>query len=80
MDTLSFILGIAFVVVIAIGIVAVDAFVKVRLALLDIKNLAREIEDNRQTFYRDLTDRTNDILRIIDSRCDKLETKLTNKK
>jgi Mg2+ and Co2+ transporter CorA len=80
MDTLSFILGVALVVVAAIAVVAVDAFVKVRLALLDIKNLAREIEDNRNTIYRDLTDRTNDLLRVIDSRCDKLESKLINKK
>ena len=91
METLSFILGIAFVVVIVTAIVAVYAFVKVnkvnKIVEQNEQTLSREIElihritsDNQNAIYRDMANRTDDIVRILDSRCDKLENKLTNKK
>jgi peptidoglycan hydrolase CwlO-like protein len=80
METLSFILGIAFVVVIVTSIVAAFAFVKVNKSKTDINNLAKELGDIQNQIYKDMNDRTNEIIRMLDSRCDKLENKLTNKK
>jgi Na+-transporting NADH:ubiquinone oxidoreductase subunit NqrC len=91
METLSFVLGMSLVVVIALAVVAVIAFVKT------IK-LEKRIEDfNRDVFEMDAqTNRTlsleieqvhririeseQAIYRMIDSRLDKLESKLINKK
>jgi hypothetical protein len=87
METLSFVLGIAFVVVIALAIVATYSFFKV----IKIKELSRDIdqrfddvwqgiaEENRQIHQRvDLFEK--EIFSQLDSRLDKLESKLTNKK
>ena len=101
METLSFILGMAIVVVVAMAIVAIYAFVKVikvsdNLAKLDRELSVRESnlyqtinEENRQIFQRvdllerDIYQRTDELERVmfsqLDSRLDKLETKLTNK-
>ena len=87
METLSFILGIAFVVVIALAIVAVYAFVKVEklensIKEFDIKessiyqNMASEIG----ALHRRIDDFEKDIYSQLDSRLDKLENKLNNKK
>jgi hypothetical protein len=80
METLSFILGIASVVVIATAIVAVYAFVKVNSVNRNFDNLCRELDTTRQDLYRYTAERADDIIRMLDSRCDKLENKLTNKK
>ena len=80
METLSFALGIAFAVVIATAIVAVYAFVKVNRLSNYIDDLCTQIEHNQDVVYRDMNDRTDEIIRMLDSRCDKLENKLSNKK
>ncbi len=80
METLSFILGIASVVVIATAVVAVYAFVKVSKANRNFDNLCRELDTTRQDLYRYTAERVDDVIRMLDSRCDKLENKLTNKK
>ena len=91
MDTLSFVLGIAFVVVIVSTIVAVYAFVKVKRIQKDIEDIYREIDTTRSQIYRDLgdiqegiyrgmDDRHDSLVRIMDSRMDKLESKLQSKK
>lgn len=87
METLSFVLGIAFIVVIALAVVATYAFVKVIKMQKEINDLDRRFadiyqciaEENRQIHQRvDLFER--DIYSQLDSRLDKLETKLTNNK
>jgi putative lipase involved disintegration of autophagic bodies len=91
METLSFVLGIALVVVIALAIVATYAFVKVIQVRKTTEELMRETdrrfadvyqsiaEENRQIHSRvDIFER--DVYSQLDSRLDKLETKLTNKK
>jgi len=86
MDTLSFILGIASVVVTAAAVVAVYAFVKVRKIEKEMEGVYREIESTRTNLYRDLTDvregicriiddRHDSLVRIMDSRLDKLQNK-----
>ncbi len=91
METLSFILGIAFVVVIALAIVATYAFVKVINVKKITEELIREIdrrfaevyqliaEENRHCHSR-IDGFEKDIYSQLDSRLDKLETKLINKK
>jgi putative lipase involved disintegration of autophagic bodies len=91
METLSFVLGIAFVVVIAIAIVATYAFVKVIKVSKQVDQFQRDVElrfgesyqtiaeENRQTHQR-VDHFERDIYSQLDSRLDKLETKLTNKK
>jgi putative lipase involved disintegration of autophagic bodies len=91
METLSFVLGIAFVVVIAIAVVATYAFVKVVKMQKSLEELMRDTdhrfaeawqgisEENRQIHQRvDLFEK--EIFGQLDSRLDKLENKLTNKK
>jgi len=86
METLSFVLGIAFVVVIAVAVVAVYAFVKVN-------KLEKQIEEHRRDFsqeiervyrnqheedravYEHISNRVRDIESLIDSRLDKLQNK-----
>ena len=91
METLSFVLGIAFVVVIALAIVATYAFVKVTKVKNQLDNTQRHLdsvvaeiyqniaEENRQIHQRvDLFER--EVYSQLDSRLDKLENKLVNKK
>ena len=80
MDTLSFSLGIAFVVVIIVAIVAVYAFVKVNKLKKEIDDTQRDVSHNIEEVYSHLGDRADEIIRMVDSRCDKLENKLINKK
>ena len=91
MDTLSFALGIATVAVIAIAIVAVYAFFKVRelekYNNIFIMELDKRFEDvygclgkDGEHIHRRIDDAEKDIYSAIDSRLDKLETKLTIKK
>lgn len=87
MDTLSFILGIAFVVVIVSTVAAVYAFVKVKKIQKEIENIYRELDttrsqiyrdlgDIREGIYRDMDDRHDSLVRIMDSRLDKLVSNL----
>jgi len=91
METLSFVLGIAFIVVIALTVVATYAFVKVIKMQKSLEELMRDTdqrlaevwqgisEENRQIHQKvDLFEK--DIYSQLDSRLDKLETKLTNNK
>lgn len=95
MEILSFILGIALVVVIALAIVAIYAFVKVGQikeelnsihqvigSEIDNQNRLREdvqrhIETSIDNVYSSLNEKADTIHRIMDSRFDKLENKLT---
>jgi len=76
MDILSFILGMSIVVVIAVAIVAVMAFVKVNKHNKEIDELqqclGREIEQQNREREREITE----VYRTLDSRLDKLESKL----
>jgi len=94
METLSFILGIALVVVIALAIVAVYAFVKVG----KLENQIRDFDNREQGIYRALSDQADwiskrideternindlekEVFSQLDSRLDKLENKLINNK
>ena len=91
METLSFVLGIAFVVVIALSIVATYAFVKVIKARKDIDYLLRDLDtrfgevyqrmhDTSATTHRRIDEFEKEIFGQLDSRLDKLENKLINKK
>jgi hypothetical protein len=80
METLSFALGIATVVVIAIAIVAVYAFVKVRQLKEELNDMHRDINVNMSDVYRRIDETGEMISRVLDSRLDKLENKLINKK
>ena len=78
MDLISFILGMSIVVVIAVAVVAVMAFVRVNKQKKEIgmieQYLAREIENQ----LRDRDRIVDDVYRTMDSRLDKLESKLTD--
>jgi predicted PurR-regulated permease PerM len=80
METLSFILGIAFVVVIAVAIVAVYAFVKVNQVRKYLESTERYLSHEISNVYKEIADRADNITRSMDSRLDKLENKLTNNK
>jgi hypothetical protein len=90
MDTLSFGLGIAFVVVVAIAIVAVLALFKSIKNQRQIENIWRDLSDSSSDFYghignigdsihRRIDSEVTQIRSDIDSRLDKLENKLKNK-
>lgn len=80
MDILSFILGMSVVVVIAVAVVAVMAFVKVKKHNKDIEQIHTiigvEVERINRERERDITD----VYRTLDSRLDKLESKLGSRK
>ncbi len=84
MDILSFILGIALVVVIGLSIVAVIAFVKVRKIERQIEHLESEIfralQDQISDTNRRMDELGNSVFSTLDSRLDKLENKLITKK
>ena len=80
METLSFVLGIASVVVIAVAIVAVYAFVKVRQVRQELQSTELNISTEIERVYRTIHDEKNNMCSSIDSRLDKLESKLTNNK
>jgi flagellar motor component MotA len=80
METLSFILGIAFVVVIATTIVAVYAFVKVNKVKEYLETTERYFSHEISNVYKEIAGRADEITRSMDSRLDKLENKLTNNK
>ena len=80
MDILSFILGMSVVVVIAVAVVAVMAFVKVRKHNKEIETIHTIISNEFERSNRERDIIVNDINRTIDSRLDKLETKLASRK
>ena len=80
METLSFVLGMALVVVIAIAIVAIYAFVKVRQVKQELHSTQLSLSSEIENVYRTIHDEKINIYSSIDSRLDKLESKLTNKK
>lgn len=90
METLSFGLGIAFVVVIAIAVAAVYALVKVLKLQQSVEGLSRNLQDTTRDFYNDKDREVSNlhrridtveesIYRTIDSRLDRLENKLIPK-
>ena len=80
METLSFVLGMALVAVIAIAIVAVYAFVKVRQVKQELQSTELNISTEIERVYRTIHDEKTNMYSSLDSRLDKLESKLTNKK
>jgi ribosome-associated translation inhibitor RaiA len=80
METLSFVLGMALVVVIAIAIVAIYAFVKVRQVKQELQNTQLTLSGEIENVYRAIHDEKINMYSSIDSRLDKLESKLTNNK
>jgi uncharacterized protein YoxC len=91
METLSFVLGIAFVVVIALAIVATYAFVKVIKVKNQLDDIQRQLdsvvgeiyqniaEENRQIHQKvDIFEK--DIYSQLDSRLDKLVSNLRKQK
>ena len=80
METLSFVLGMASVVVIAVAIVAVYAFVKVRQVRQELRSTELNISTEIERVYRTIHDEKLNMYSSLDSRLDKLESKLTNNK
>ena len=87
METLSFVLGIAFVVVIALAVVATYAFVKVIKIRKEINELDQKFAHVYQCmgeYSIEINDRVDlfekEIFGQLDSRLDKLQSKLNNKK
>jgi len=84
MDILSFVLGIAAVVIIGLSVVAVIAFVKVREIERQIEHLEsdiyRQIENEIAITNRRVDDLEKEVYSQLDSRLDKLENKLITKK
>ena len=84
MDILSFVLGIAVVVIIGLSVIAVIAFVKARKIGKQIENLESEIFRTIGTeiseTHRRIDDFEREFFSQLDSRLDKLENKLTTKK
>ena len=80
MDILSFILGMSIVVVIAVAIVAVMAFVKVNKHNKEIDNLHQILGRELDNQTRERNEVVNEIYRTMDSRLDKLESKLASRK
>ena len=80
METLSFVLGMASVVVIAVAIVAVYAFVKVRQVRQELRSAELNISTEIERVYRAMHDDKTNMHSSLDSRLDKLESRLTNNK
>ena len=94
METLSFILGMSSVVVIAIEVVAVIGFFKVKSVekqfneyrqnfTVEFENRTKDIHDNlnhtNDSLHRRIDNTEREVFSQLDSRLDKLETKLTSK-
>lgn len=80
MDILSFILGMSIVVVIAVAVVAVVAFVRVNRHSKDIEGLHQVLGREIDNQNRERDNIVQDIYRTLDSRLDKLESKITSRK
>ena len=94
METLSFILGMSSVVIIAIAVVAVIGFFKVKSVekqfneyrqnfTVEFENRTKDIHDNlnhtNDSLHRRIDNTEREVFSQLDSRLDKLETKLTSK-
>jgi Na+-transporting NADH:ubiquinone oxidoreductase subunit NqrC len=80
MDILSFILGMSIVVVIEVAVVAVMAFVKVSKHNKEIDNLQQILGRELDNQTRERNEVVQEIFRTMDSRLDKLESKLVSRK
>jgi hypothetical protein len=80
MDILSFILGMSIVVVIAVAVVAVMAFVKVNKLNKEIESLQTILGLEIDNQNREREDAINNVYRTLDSRLDKLESKIVSRK
>jgi len=80
MDILSFILGMSMVVVVAVAIVAVIAFVKVNKLSKEIETIHTVMGLEIETQNRERENVINDVYRTLDSRLDKLESKIVSRK
>ena len=80
MDLISFILGMSIVVVIAVALVAVMAFVRVNKANKEIATIHIIMSNESERVSRDMTDMQRDFYSSLDSRLDKLESKLSSRK
>jgi hypothetical protein len=76
MDILSFILGMSMVVVIAVAVVAVMAFVRVNKLNKEIESLHTILGLEVESQNRERENVINDVYRTLDSRLDKLESKI----
>jgi uncharacterized membrane protein YqiK len=74
MDILSFILGMSIVVVIAVAVVAVIAFVKVNKTNKEIETI---LGNESERSHREREEAIQNVYRTLDSRLDKLESKIT---
>ena len=77
MDILSFILGMSIVVVIAVAVVAVIAFVKVNKTNKEIETIHTIIGNEVERMNRNREDDVRNLYSTLDSRLDKLESKIT---
>ena len=84
METLSFVLGMAAVVVIALAVVAVIGFVKARKIETELEHISsdlyRQVDRNTTELHQRIDFEMGNMQSQLDSRLDKLEQKLTNKK
>jgi cell division protein FtsB len=84
MDILSFVLGIAVVVIIGLSVISVIAFFKVKKIEKQIENLESEIFRALQSeiteTHRRVDELEREVFSQLDSRLDKLENKLSTKK
>ena len=80
MDILSFILGMSVVVVIAVAVVAIMAYVKVRKHKEAIEQIHIMMSNAYDEQNRERERAVSDIYRTLDSRFDKLESKLSSRK
>ena len=80
MDILSFILGMSIVVVIAVAVVAVIAFVKVNKTNKEIETIHTIMSGEFERVNRDMTELDRRVHSVLDSRLDKLESKITSRK
>ena len=80
MEILSFVLGMSVVVVIAVSVVAVMGFVKARKIEKELERIGedvyRQIERNQIDYNRRADELENNVFSQLDSRLDKLESKL----
>ena len=80
MDILSFILGMSVVVVIAVAVVAVMAFVKVKKHNKEFDEIHQFLTREFENQNRERDNIVQDIYRTLDSRLDKLESRITSRK
>lgn len=80
METISFVLGMASVVVIALAVVTVVGFFKARKTEKELEHISQdlylEIEDLRTDINRRVDELESNIHSQLDSRLDKLESRL----